>query len=497
MGVRDAFGRVRTALTERYFAAIRRLRRVENRERREFRGWLEHTSNVTSLSVILFVPLLIALVTLLSNTLQQVSFLLFPPLASGTYTLFSDPEGEYAAPKRFVGGLTVGALCGWAALEVAARGVYHVSPASMEVHAGAAALSIAFTGVAVWALSLELPTAFSTALLVLITGVPGSGSGSPLAYVVGVFLSSSLVVLVFLVWREEFYERRARYLYQTTGADDRVLVPMRGDHPWRTALFGARLAAAHSAGKVVLLDIVDDEAVAEAERNALRHDTAGEDIENAASEAELRAASESARVLDADADRIRTKVGVPCEVVIAVDDGANPAGTVLDAADRTGCDLVVTPYEAVRGRASAFLRSLFGSDTDVVAFRSVNETERWRRTLVPVRKAGDAAHAMVDYAERLAGDGGTISLCTCIGSERERRRAERMLANLAETVRAPCETRVSRSELARFLKRNQSSHDVVFIGASDDRSAASRILSPPTFRRVTELDTDVAVVHKA
>jgi nucleotide-binding universal stress UspA family protein len=491
MQVQEALRRFAGDTRRRYRGLRRRIRRIERREAREFRSWVDHTGHLTTLSVLLFVPLLIAVVTLLSESITQISFLLFPPLASGTYTLFADPEGQYSSPRRFVGGLTTGAFCGWVALEVAAHFLYHVNPAAFEVQPGAAALGILLTGVVTWTLDLELPTAFSTALLVLITGT------SQLAYVVGVGLSSALVAAVFAVWREEVYEERARYLYQTTGADDHVLVPMRGDHPWRTALFGARLAAAHDAGKVVLLDVVDDEAVAAAERATLDGEGTTrerEAFEDAATEGEAQAATESARVLEADAERIETKVGVPCEVVVAVH-GGDHARTALDAAERTNCDLVVTPYEEERGRLAPFVQGLFRGTVDVVVFRSVREGEKWRRVLVPVRRAGDAAHAMVDYAERLAGAAGTVALCTCIGDEKRRRGAETMLANLAETVTVPCETRVSRTDLARFLRRNQSA-DLVFIGASTDRSAASRFLSPPTFRRVIELETDVAVVHK-
>jgi nucleotide-binding universal stress UspA family protein len=487
--MQEALRRLAGNTRRRYHGLRRRFRRIERREIREFRGWLEHTGHLQKLSVLLFVPLLIAVVTLLSESVTQISFLLFPPLASGTYTLFADPEGEHSSPRRFVGGLTVGAFSGWVALEIAAHFLYHVTPAAFQVRPGAAALGVLLTGLATWALDLELPTAYSTGLLVLITGT------SQFAYVVSVLLSSTLVAGVFVIWREEIYEQRARYLYQTTNADDHVLVPMRGEHPWWTALFGARLAAAHDAGEVVLLDVVDDEAVARAERATLEHGDAEAEIEDAVTEEEAQAVTESARVLEADADRIETKVGVPCDVVVAVS-GEDRARTALDAAERTNCDLVVTPYEEQSGRLAPFVRGLFDGDVDVVAFRSVREVGRWRRILVPVRRAGDAAHAMADYAERLAGAAGTVALCTCIADEDRRRQAETMLANLAETVTVPCETRVPRTDLARFLRRNQSV-DLVVMGASTDRSAASRFLSPPTFRRVMELETDVAVVHKA
>src|SRR6056297_1558386 len=125
-------------LRARYLDALRRVRRFERREIREFRRWIEHTANLIHLSVLLLIPLLIALVTAISNSLEVLPFVLFPPLASGTFTLFADPEGTYASPTKFVGGLTTGALCGtlavWVGLAASLRtslgtGALVVSPA--------------------------------------------------------------------------------------------------------------------------------------------------------------------------------------------------------------------------------------------------------------------------------------------------------------------------------------------------------------------------------
>jgi hypothetical protein len=466
------------------------VRRFERREARQLRRWLERTSNLLHVSVLVFVPLLVAVVTVLSNEVSAVSFLLFPPLASGTYTLFADPEGRYASPTQFVAGMTTGALAGWVALEVSATYLYGVPEAEASVHAGAAALAIFLTGVVTWALDVEEPTAFSTSLLVLITGT------SQLEYVVGVMLSSALVAVVFAAWRDEFYEERARYLYSTTGADDHVLVPMRGDAAAETAMFGARIAAAHDAGKVVLLDVVEETEVASAEADAVAAEglPADEERKTLHRDAEARVADDAADALEAQAHRVETEVGVPCEVVVAAD-GADVAATAVETAEETNCGLVVTPFETADGGLSPFVRGLFRSDLDVVAFRSVSGRTRWRRVMVPVRRPGDVAHAMIDYAERLAGATGLVSVCTCIQREDQRRPAESMLADLAETVSGRVETRVSRSSIERFLERNDAHYDVVFLGASTNRSAASRFLSPPTFERVGGVETDVAVVH--
>jgi nucleotide-binding universal stress UspA family protein len=480
---------VLSGLRQRLAAVRRRALRLERRELRQLRRWLETTTNLLHVSVLLFVPLLVGLVTLLSNTVEVVSFLLFPPLASGAYTLFSDPEGRYSDPWRFVGGMTVGALCGWAAVELTATYLYGISTGALGADAGAAALGVLLTGAATWALDLELPTAYSTALLVLITGT------AQFAYVVGVALSASLVAVVFAVWRAEVYEERARYLYRTTEVDDHVIVPMRGEHAQKTSMLGARIAAAHDAGKVVLLDVVDDEEIAAAEREFIERGGDSPDyVEDPESVAEAEAADAAARRLEVQAANIETTVGVPCDVVVAVADGSH-AKTVLSTADEANCDLVVTPFERAGGGPTPFVRTLFGSDLDVVALQAASERTRWKRIMVPVRSASDVAHAMLDYAGRLAGRNGSVSVCSCIDAERERRGAESTLANLAETVDARCETRVSRTTVESFVRRNDAHYDLVFLGASTDRSAASKFVSRPTYERLQDIDADVAVVH--
>lgn len=479
-----------STLRKRLATARRRAYRLERRELRAVQSWLEETNNLLHVSVLLFVPLLIGLVTVLTNSVEMVSFLLFPPLASGTYTLFAEPEGQYSTPRKFVGGMTLGALCGWAALEVTSLYGYHVAPSTVGTQAGAAALGILLTGGVTWALDLELPTAFSTALLVLITGT------AHLAYVAGVALSTSLVAIVFVVWRDEVYEERARYLYRTTQADDHVIVPMRGEHANETAMFGATLAAAHDAGRVVLVDIVEDEDVARAERETISGDAAGRPdyIEDAQTTAEEQVADAAARELEQQAAQVETRVGVPCDVVVAVADG-DAARTLLQTAEETNSDLVVAPFECGDHGLTPFLRALLDSDTDVVAFNSTGDRTRWKRAMVPVRTASNVSHAMLDYAERLAGQTGSISICSCIDRERDRRDSESMLANLTETVDTRCETRVSRSSVETFLERNDAHYDVVFLGASSGRSVASKFFSRPTYERVQDLETDVAVVH--
>jgi hypothetical protein len=473
----------------------RRVRRIERRELGEFRNWLEHTGNLLHLSVLVFVPLLIAFVTYVSQVSPEVSFLLFPPLASGTYTLFANPESKYASPVRFVGGLTAGAVCGL--LAVRASGFLPWTAGSPGAAAASAGIAIVAVGTVTWAADVEAPSAFSAALLTLVADYD-----EVVAYVLGILVASSFVAAVFYAWRELLYDRRAQYLYQTTKGDDHVLVPVVGDDDTEAALFAAQIAGAHEAGKVVLLDVVADDAV-EAARDAIESEhseggaTTGESEVPAASEARDQVAGQVAMRLEQLASRIRTQVGVPCEVVVA-SEVPGRTDVTLRAAEEANCDLIVAPYEEEYGSLSSYLKGLFEASVDVVVFRGGNGVldRSWRRVLVTVGRPGDTAHAMLDFATRVAGRAGSLAVCHCIDGEHERRRAESMLANLVETFDIGFETRVSRARIERFLAANATQYDLVVIGASTDRSAASRFIAPPTFERVTDVETDVAIVHR-
>lgn len=491
---------MRDRLRVRLAALWRRARRFQHRKRRELRAWAETTSSVVHFSALVFVPLLVAVVTYLSNAFSGLSYLLFPPLASGTYTLFTDPEGKYASPIRFVVGLTTGALCGWAALEISSLLGTPVQTGLFEVSVLGAGLAVLLAGSVTWVLSVEEPSAYATALLGLL--VPDQ----QLAFVASVLLASLLVASVFVFWRDRFYERRAQFLYRSIRGDDHVLVPFRGTHADATATFAARLAAAHDAGKVVLLETVDDAAVARAERDHLRRDgvalAGSADRDDAPLDEDPPEAAEDDVVddvvaaIEARAADIESTVGIPCEVVVATN-GDDVTETVLAAARESNCDLVVAPYEADEDGMLPWLRSLFRVDLDVVVHRSAAGRTRWRRILLPVRRTSEVAHEMLDFAIRLAGRAGSISVCTCIGSTGDRRRAESMLADLVGPFDGPIETRVSRSEIEPFLEAQAGHYDVVFMGASRDRSAASRIIVPPTFERIESLDADVAIVDRS
>jgi hypothetical protein len=489
-------------------AIRRRLRRIERRRLRSVRRWLADTGNLLHVTVIVLVPLLVALVTVLSNAARELSFLLFPPLAAGTYTLFSDPKGRYADPTQFVTGLTVGAVCGY--LASVATGTTGVQPPTVAgVDPLSAGLAVFLTGLVTWLAGVEEPAAYSTALLVLVTDV-----ASPAEYVLSVVLSTAIVALVFVVWRDRVYDRRAEYLYGTTGAADRVLVPIHGPEAATVAIFAARIAAAHASGKVVLLDLLADDdsqpssdvdATAPAggdqewdesdRKGARREDTTtprsstGEDH------------VESAVVgLESLAQTVRSVCEVPVDVSVARGD---PVAATFRTARETNCDLVVTTYEetADEESLSRFVRGLFESPIDTVALRTDGTRTAWPRVLVLVVRMGDSAHTMVDFAERLAGTDGHVRLTTCVETEAERRQAESRLANLAETTTMGVETSVSRTAVRQYVDANADAYDLLLLGSSGDRSPASRLVSPPTAAAeattLASLECDVAVVDRS
>lgn len=461
-------------------AVRRRLRRLSRRESSEFRRWIQNTTNLLHLSVVVLVPFVLATVTYLSNRVQTLSFLLFPPLAAGAYTLFSDPEGQYADPVRFVASLTTGAVCGLAAQTAVTAGFGGLPVGAVRPES--AALAVFLTGVITWGAGIESPSSFSTALLVLVTG-----GVDPLVYVASVVVATTFVAAVFWVWRERFYERRAEYLYETVRGDDHVLVPMRGETAVQTAFFGARLAAAHDAGKVVLLGIVDETRAGDGSRGSVG-DTDGD----AAGESLSPDADDTVARLKRRAATIRADVGVPCEVAVVA---GSPVGVTIEAARNANCDLIVTPDDVDDGVPSAYLAGIFAGPVDAIAFRSRSKRRRWRRVLVLAARPGGVAHGMIDFAARVAGDG-TVSVTTCIDAASERRAAETRLERLVETVSGNVETRVARASVESFLRDNAGSYDLVVLGSSGERSPASRLVSPPTHERLRDVDCDVAVFDR-
>ncbi|WP_460919446.1 HPP family protein [Salinarchaeum chitinilyticum] len=523
---------------ERLRRLRRRLRRIERREQSALRRWIEDTDNLIHASVLLFVPLTIAGVTALANSIPSLSFLLFPPLASGAYTLFADPEGRYASPIRFVAGLTIGSVCGWIAL------VTLGSPGSGDVNAWAAMLAVLLTGTATWALDVEEPSGYSAALLLLVQEAP------PTLYVLSVAVASTIVAVVYVTWHDTIYERRAEFLYATTGRDDDVLVPML-DGSDSIARLGARIASGHEQGRLVLLGFangpeertgggevpspnakggstsgdVDQSSAADASEaedgidpavdvsgavdetdpavdasgaedgtdggvgDRADESRAGDDPEP--SRAASQASAEHAIVerLEAQADELREATGANCEVVVAR--GSDPATVTRETARETGCDLILAPFHGPD--EDGFVTSLFASELDVAAARV--ERQRWLQVLVPIRSAGDLAHRKVDLARRIAGPAGRVTVAHCIDSEKERRKAEAMCANVVDAYDGRFETLVARADVEAFLGDHAPANDLIVLGASTDRSPVSRMLSPPTYERVHTVDTDLLVVH--
>lgn len=240
---------------------------------------------------------------------------------------------------------------------------------------------------------------------------------------------------------------------------------------------------------MVLCEVVDSEERSETDATADGDGASSTEVEPSYT----ATTDDRVRRLEAIASMLRTKVGVPCEVVVVAGD---PAGATLEAAETANCDLIVTPYEEEKGALSGFVYSIFNSGIDSVAFRPASERRRWNRVLVLVSRPGDTAHAMIDFGTRLTRGRGTVSVTTCIDSEVERRQAETTLDRLVDTVDANVETRVARSSVDDFIAANADSYDLLVLGSSGERSPVSRFVSPPTFSRVRDLDCDVAVFDR-
>jgi hypothetical protein len=71
-----------------------------------------------------------------------------------------------------------------------------------------------------------------------------------------------------------------------------------------------------------------------------------------------------------------------------------------------------------------------------------------------------------------------------------------MLADLVDPFEGTFETRVSTQSIEAYLAETAGDFDLVMIGASRERTAASRLVSPPTFERIRDIDADVAVVDR-
>lgn len=147
----------------------------------------------TRLAGVALVALLLGGVTALANTVDGLPYLLFPPLAAATYSLFTrnDPWGF---PWDVPVALTVGAASGWLAILVVST-VYHIPQGPFTVSPYVVVLTVLVAGVVLHALSIELPPAFAVGLLLPFAGVP------PAVYTVNVALASTLVAAAYVAWQ--------------------------------------------------------------------------------------------------------------------------------------------------------------------------------------------------------------------------------------------------------------------------------------------------------
>lgn len=463
-----------------------RLRRVARHRRVAAERWLERTSNLIHASVLVFVPLLIAVVTWLSNAADIVAFLLFPPLAAGTYSLFATPAD--ASPREFVIGITAGAVSGWIALAVVGAPAPASTPAGLTgaVRPAGAALSVFLAAVATWIVGIDEPSAFSTALLVLVTG------GGQFTYVAGVAASSAVVAVGFVVYRERVYERRGEYLYRTIRSDDAVLVPLWEGSTESVAHLAGRIAGAHDAGKVVLVGAAEPSAAASpgADPTASAATDGGRTAEGptATGPAATEPAGATVERLERLASELRTAHDVDVEVAVI-----RPSDRVRDVvavASDTGCDLVATPYDPADPAA---LEALFRQGIDVIGLHSETDRTAWDDALVAIRSQNGIGRASIDFATRVAT---RVSLCHAVADADDRRAAERMLDTMADAFGSSIETRVTTRPLVEFVNDATAEYDLLLIGASTDRSSVSRTVTPPAYRGVDSA-CDVAVVHLA
>ncbi len=432
----------------------------------EVLNWLKITENFVAVSVVLLVPVVIAAVTVASNTYAELSFLLFPPLASGAYTLFSNPDERYRSASNFIRGTTIGGLCGWSANVLIGGSPGGVDPL-------AAGLAMFLVGVVTWITRLQTPSAFATALLVLTTT-----EASAVAYVTSVAAGSAIVAGVFIAWHEGVYKRRTQFLYGTLSTADHVAIPVTSATDPAIPL-GAALAAAHDAGRVVIVGILED-----------RDGDEGENSE--------QAAIQLGETLSRTADGLAEQHGLPCEAAVAAGDERT---AIADAVQRTNSDLIVasgSPEDATR------IETALGLPTDTVALRSHGETGAWRRVVVMIARPGDIARAMLDFAARISAASHSessrystrVTACTCIRAESERRVAERLLASLVTTVDHPVETRISRDNHTEFVADNDDIYDLALFGAPHRLDDPARFITGEGADQLGSLGCDVAVVDR-
>ncbi|MDY6777220.1 MAG: HPP family protein, partial [Candidatus Nanohaloarchaea archaeon] len=294
-----------------------RVKRVIRRRLTEqWRRWLSNTSHLTHVSVLLFTTLSVVVLIEL-GILSHISYFLFPPLASASFTLFYDPERVYSSVKRLVIGLTLGAFAGWAGFQLYGFGGF------------AAGFALVLTGLLTWLTGTEHPSAFSSSLLSFVLKTQ-----SPL-YIIAVFVSTIIVATIFYLWKTQIYEKRAEYLYESTWSDDRLLIPITGSTDRNDIELAATVAGAHPGGRLVLLKIVGTE----------HEPTPIEELEGIAED-------------------VQAAHDIEVELAVLEVPQLDPSH-ILDAADRYSCNTIFVPWDGSTDDLG-YLAGLLEADEDVI-----------------------------------------------------------------------------------------------------------------------------------
>lgn len=427
----------------------RRIRQILRHRRIAASLWVQETPHIIALSVLVFVPLLIAVVTWLSNISTAVSFLLFPPLAAGTYSLFARPEES--SSRQFILGITAGALCGWIAVELML--IAGIDLFGGPIRPESAAISVLLVALLTQIVGIEEPSAYSTSLLVLVTGA------DELAYVAGVAASSLLVVFAFVLWRDRFYEHRAEFLYRTDRTGETVLAVLPDAEKPSLGHFAARLSSGQRGGTVVLLG----------------------------TDTELSEETNTVKQLETLASTLAEQYGVTTDVIV-VEPGTSER-QIVTTAKELNCQTIVTQYDPSN---VVSLEAFFQSDLDVIGLKTTGGRTTWRRVVVGVRSFAEFGWSLVEIAQRV---GSRVIVCHSIADENDRSTAEQMLGDLIAPFDGTFETRVTTAAPAEFFSEATRGTDLIVIGASTDRTSVSRALVPPTYYNI-DANCDIAVVHR-
>lgn len=134
----------------------------------------------------------------LAVTFDWLTFVLFPPLGAVTYNLFAHPEQPVNVPWQVPVTLTVGALSGAAAQNLARSvGAAHAGP--FQVDPVTAGVTVLLTGSFLYLFDTEIAPALAVGLLLPFAGVSAE------TYVLNVFLGAAIVAAAFTAWRRTFH----------------------------------------------------------------------------------------------------------------------------------------------------------------------------------------------------------------------------------------------------------------------------------------------------